>query len=68
MRVVVSVKAVTVMKKMNKDDNLSYFDANFRSCNHITFNGLDEIKRLVFIFSLCDETFVDEIIIFENLF
>ena len=47
--------------------NVSYFCASVLNNNYVTFNVFDEIKRLVFIFSLCEQTFV-EMIIFENLY
>ena len=37
----------------DEDDNVNYFGANVCTSNHITFNGLDEIKELAFIFSFC---------------
>ena len=59
---------VTTLSDSDEDDNVSYFGANFRtSSNHIMFNGLDVIKRLALIFSLCEQNFMEKIIIFENL-
>ena len=48
--------------------NVSYFVANFRTSIRLRFNYVDEIKRLASIFLLYEQTFVEEIIIFENLY
>ena len=51
----------------DEDDNVSYFGESFRTNNHITFNDSDETKRLALIFLLYEQTFLEEISIFETL-
>ena len=53
--------------ELDEYDNVSYFVADFCTSNGITFNYVDGIKRLAFIFLSYEQTFAEEIIIFENL-
>ena len=51
-----------------EDKDVSYFGVSVLTNNYVTFNNSDETKRLVFILSLCEQTFVEELIIFENMY
>ena len=56
------------MREVSQKDDVSYFRASVPTLNYVTFNDFNKIKRSVLILSLCEQTFVEQMIIFENLY